>query len=211
MKKADFFGLVERHVAPIARSGGWTPVGTEGFFVRDGADIVMSFQVQGRFLALSSPEQPVTLRASISLTSRTINNANLALLGEKPVKSAGRQARLAFGCRFRFPNADIEAAEASWEVAGPDLAERCMARADEIQQRYGSVDAIKHFFEETYAREGKDGFVEPLMCIRMLEGDYHGALQIIHEARPKLLDLEHDRSIWGYAARHAEKALKQKH
>ena len=211
MKKADFFGLVARHVTPPAQAGGWISVGAEGLFVHDEADIIMSFQVQGRFLALSGPKQPVTLRASIFLTSRTINNANLALLGEKPMKNAGRQAKLAFGCRFHFPGAEVKAAAADWEVAGTDLAERSMTRANEIRQRYGSVDAIKHFFEEIYAREGKDGFVEPLMCILMLEGDYHGALQIIHEARPKLLDLEHDRSIWGYAARHADRVLRQRH
>jgi hypothetical protein len=211
MKKSDFFSLVDRHVTPLVRAAGWTLVGPEGLFVRDDADIIMSFQVQGRFLALTSPDQPLTLRASIFLTSRTINNANLSLVGEKPVKSAGKHARMAFGFRFKFPKADVETAEAVWEVAGTQLADRATARADEIRQIYGSINAIKHFFEDVYEREGKNGFVEPLMCIRMLQGDYQGALQIIHEARPKVLTLDQDRSIWGYAARYANAALTQRH
>ena len=208
MRKADFHRLVAMHVAPAAWACGWTPR-TEDFFVRDGADIVMSFWARARYAALSGSDQRVVLRASLSLSSRTINNFNLLLTGAKPVRSASLQARLAFGCRLHFADADIEAAEADWGIAGPDLARRCTARADQIQQRYGSLGAIKRFFEEVYAREGKTGFIEPLMCIRMLEGDY-GALQIIHDVQPRL-DLERDRSIWGYAARHAEKALKQRH
>jgi hypothetical protein len=223
MRKAEFFKMVEYVVGPAAIARGWVP-GREGLFVRDEGDIILGFQVGGPFRTLDRDSLKVALAARMSITSRRLNDSNLAFSQQRPVKSAKTHVRLAMGCSFyelsrvAFQMENAAAGEriavegSGWSAVGAALAEKCTDEADKIMEKYGSIEKIREFYEDLYRNGDQAGARHVLMCINMMLDNYEEALKYISEARRNLnlFPPDEDYTIWGYAERHARKMLNAK-
>jgi hypothetical protein len=205
MTMAEFFEMVERVVGPAAAARGWMSSG-EGLFIRDEGDILLDFRVSGAFRSLERDTRNVTLRARVSITSRRLNNSNLFIAQQRPVKSAKKLVTHAMGCPLSQLSVVITVDNSSWSDAGAELVGKCTEEADRIRGKYGSVEKIKEYYENLYRSGDERTDRQVLMCIDMLLGNYEEALKLISEARPNLI-VDKDYTIWGYAARYARKML----
>ena len=200
MKKAEFFEMVGRVIEPVATAHSWVP-GREGLFVRDEGDFILDFEVPYK-----KDTQTIGFTADVSITSRKLNDSNLAFSLQKPVKSAKTQARLAMGCPLYKLSVRVSVESSSWDAAGAELVKKCTEEAKKIKEKYGSIEKIKEFYVDLYKKDPQSASVQILMCINMMQGNYEEALAFITKAKPNLI-LDKDYSIWGYAARHARKIL----
>jgi len=207
MTKAEFFDMVERMVGPAAIARGWVSSG-DGLFIRDEGDVLFDFQVSGAFRELER-DSKVALGARVSITSRRLNNANLAFSQQKPVKSAKKQVMLAMGCQLSQLSVSITVENSDWSDAGTELAEKCTEEAEKIQEKYGSVEKMREYYANLYRNGDERTDRQVLMCFDMMLGDYEDALKLISEARPNLI-VDRDYTLWGYAARYARKMLDTK-
>ncbi len=204
MKKAEFFDRVERVVGPVATGRGWVSAGG-GLFIRDEGDVILDFQVGGPFRTLER-DLNVTLGARVSITSRRLNDSNLAFSQQKPVKSAKKQVMLAMGCHLGQLSTAITLESSNWSNVGAGLAKKCTEEAEKIREKYGSVEKMREYYESLYGNGDERTDRQVLMCIDMMLGNYENALKLISEARPNLI-LDADYTLWGYAARYARKML----
>lgn len=188
-------------VEPAVAASGWTFY-RESLFVRDEGDFLFDFQVSGMFRSLDRDSRNVTLSAYVSITSRRLNDSNLVFAQQKPVKGTRAQIMLAMGCHLGQLSALVTIENLGWNEAGVELVKRCTAQAEQIKEKYGTLEKIQQFYEDLYSRGDERINREVLMCIYMMRGDYDQALKLISEARPNLLR-DRDYSIWGYAARYA--------